>query len=63
MKRLLALLALVALCGCADTHEWIPWSAEVRSWCDAQMWFVPVERCEECGRVRYDESRQWRYEE
>ena len=63
MKRLLALLALVTLCGCADTHEWVPWSAEVRSWCNAEMWFVPVERCEECGQWRYDESRQWRYEE
>lgn len=27
MTRLLTLLALATLCGCGDTHEWIPWSA------------------------------------
>lgn len=63
MRKLLALLALVALCGCGDTHEWIPWSAEVRAWCNAETWFVPIYRCEKCGQRRYDEAAKWRYEE
>lgn len=63
MRKLLALLALIALCGCANTHEWIPWSAEMRAWCNAETWFVPTYRCEECGQWRYDETARWRYEE
>lgn len=56
MTRLLALLALLTLCGCAEPHAWRAFGYEARWWPDCATCVLRVERCEDCGQWRYQEE-------